>query len=91
MKRPLTGHSVFLLFVLIISCLLTLTPQLATSQAGCTNPPRQGTNTAWPPGAQVTVNINPGFSQSQRDALVVAFTNWQNSSGNGSGVTFSFT
>jgi hypothetical protein len=39
----------------------------------------------------VTVNINPSFSQAQRNALVTAFTNWQNSSGNSSGVTFSFT
>jgi len=91
MKGPLIGRSAILLAALIISCLSILAPQLATSQSGCTNPPTQGANTTWSPGAQVTVNINPTFSQSQRDAIVAAFTNWQNSSGNNSGVNFSFT
>jgi hypothetical protein len=70
---------------------MAIGPKLVISQSGCTNPPRQGANTAWPPSAQVTVNINPSYTQTQRDALVAAFTNWQNSSGNNSGVTFSFT
>lgn len=37
------------------------------------------------------MNIDPNFSQLQRNAIEAAFTNWQNASGNNSGVTFSFT
>jgi hypothetical protein len=70
---------------------LILTVQIATSQSGCTNPPTQLAKTTWAPGAQVTVNINPTFSQPKRDAMLAAFINWQDSSGNNSGVTFSFT
>jgi hypothetical protein len=90
MKRSLFGQSLTLAIALGAFCLLAFSPTLVTSQSGCTNPPTQGANTAWAPGAQVTVNINPAYSQTQRDALVAAFTNWQNSSGNNSGVTFSF-
>jgi len=91
MKRPLPGQLLTLAFAFAAFSLLTLVPKLVTSQSGCTNPPTQGANTAWPPNAQVTVNISPGYSQAQRDALTAAFNNWQNSSGNTAGVTFTFT
>ncbi len=39
----------------------------------------------------VTVNINSYFSQDQKNAIMAAFNNWQHSSNNTTGVTFSFT
>src|SRR2546423_13707997 len=92
MKKQLSHPSVIALVALISSCLLiSILPQVATTQSGCTNPPTQGRTTAWSQGAPVKVNIDPTFPQAQRDAIEAAFKNWQNSSGNNSGVTFSFT
>lgn len=91
MKSPLLGLSSIFVVASLMFILLIAIPQIINSQSGCTNPPTLTANTTWPPGAQVTVNISPTFSQSQRDAMVAAFTNWQNSSGNNSNVTFSFT
>jgi hypothetical protein len=50
-----------------------------------------GQKYAWQRNAAVTVNIDPSYSQTERDAIKAAFTNWQASNGNNSGVTFSFT
>jgi hypothetical protein len=77
----------------VLSSIIPLTTGQA--QAGCTNPPTLAAQTAWPQGGPngqpITVNIDPSFSQAQRDAIMAAFSNWQYSSGNVSGVTVQFT
>lgn len=63
------------------------------------NQPCCGTNPSdksqsWVPGAHVNVNIDPSFSPTEIAAIEQSFRNWQSAgalSGNGSGVTFTFT
>ena len=82
------------LFFLIASCLLFLISRpMAAMQSGCTNPPTllAGRAAAWPQNASVAVSISTSFTTEQIVAIQNAFINWQNSSGNTSGVTFVFT
>jgi hypothetical protein len=78
----------------LLTCLLILifAPLSQVSAQSCdTCPPPETQSDAWRSGTSVTVNINPYFSQDQRNAIVQAFNNWQNGSGNNTGVTFTFT
>lgn len=63
----------------------------ANAQGACQNPPQLPEAFAWAQNQQVTVNIDPSYSQQQRDAIIAGFINWQNSAGNNSGVRFTFT
>src|SRR5215470_7863636 len=90
-----TEVSLILVSVAILLCLSPTVLKVVQAQS-CTNPPTQSSTTAWPKNASVTVNIDPTAypTQGERQAVQTAFTNWQNSNGstgNGSGVTFSFT
>lgn len=62
------------------------------AQATCSPPPQQPPNGAsWPHGAVVNVAMNPDdFTPAQQAAIQAAFTNWQYSPGNNSGVMFTF-
>ena len=62
------------------------------AQATCSLPPQQPPNGAsWPHGAVVNVAMNPDdFTPAQQAAIQAAFTNWQYSPGNNSGVMFTF-
>jgi hypothetical protein len=46
---------------------------------------------AWPQNATIAISLSPSFTTEQRAAMQTAFINWQNSSGNNSGVIFVFT
>lgn len=84
-------HVLALLMVAVASHFLS---GLSFFQAGCGYPPKSadGKVDAWPQGATVTVNIDPRFSQGQRDGIKQAFANWEGTgSSNQSGVTFQFT
>lgn len=66
----------------------------AATPTQCSNPGSQTKKQTWPQGANVTVNIDPSYNTTQRNAIVQTFQNWQSaggSSGNGSGVSFTFT
>src|SRR5205085_9318054 len=82
------------LFFLIASCLLFLISRpMAAMQSGCTNPPTllAGRAAAWPQNASVAVSISTSITTEHIVSIQNAFINWQNSSGNTSGVTFVFT
>src|SRR5262245_30713223 len=58
----------------------------AVAQSGCVYPPQSGRGT-WPQDDLVTVNIDPSFSQAERDAIQTAFQKWQNHNTGASAVT----
>jgi len=81
---------------LVIFCVsVFLFPESGDTQSGC--PPvtaPNGPTQTWAKGAQVTVNIDPSFSDAEKGAVRAGFTGWENAggaTGNGSGVTFIFT
>jgi len=90
----------FIIKLMLVSCclissLLALNPKklinLVDAQSGCSNPPTMDRTSAWPQDAIITVNIDPTFSSTQRQAIITALNNWQNANantGNCSGVTF---
>jgi hypothetical protein len=84
-----------LLYSLMMGMIAAATPASLSAQTGCdsTNtPPADPAGHAWAPHTPVSVNIDPTFDSGQQAALQKAFTNWQNSStGQASGVTFTFT
>jgi len=70
--------------------------QVAAQSSGCPPPILTDTNGAhWPYGVNVTVIFAPGeFTNDEMNAIKEGFRTWQNTNGptgNGSGVTFSFT
>lgn len=81
-------------YVILMGVVAVAAPAL-NAQTGCDSsntPPADPAGHAWAPNTQVTVNISPAFDPGQQAALQTAFTNWQNSStGQASGVTFTFT
>lgn len=83
------------LSITFFTCLLVFSFATLTSQVNAqscdTCPPPETQQDAWRAGTSVTVNINPYFSQDERNAIMQAFINWQNSAGNNTGVTFTFT
>lgn len=87
-----TAQTTRLAVAILIAISLVVCPTSypsAYAQQPCQNPPSQGKQFAWPPGASVTVNISATFTTQQQQAIETAFTNWANA-GN-SGVTFTFT
>jgi hypothetical protein len=79
--------------VLLLLAAVWHTGEHLNAQTSCPDIPRQpDTNgAAWPHGAVVNVAINSNdFTLEQRTAIQAAFTSWQNSPGNNSGVTFTF-
>ncbi len=92
---PLNLKLVFSLASLFIfSNISFVDAQSGCNSTNCQPPPLRNPYSSWPKGPAVVVNIDPTFNQDQSNAIKAAFTNWQNSngpSGNGSGVTFSFT
>lgn len=88
-------------FIRVLLCLLLLamatvaTMLYLNAQTGCdsTNtPPQNLGDHAWAPNTPVAVNFDPAFDPGQQAAMQTAFTNWQNgSTGQASGVTFTFT
>jgi hypothetical protein len=85
----------FLCCVFLIGVAAVATLSYLNAQTGCDSsntPPVDPGGHAWAPNTPVTVNIDPSFDSGQQAALQQAFTNWQNSStGQASGVTFTFT
>jgi hypothetical protein len=81
--------------VALYVCLLLLTlaglSSSAAAQTCDTCPPPGEQGISWEADTPVTVNINPYFTEEQRGAIRAAFNNWQNSSNNTTGVTFTFT
>jgi hypothetical protein len=77
----------------LCACLLIITAaQLRANAQTCdTCPPPDTQQNSWQAHTPVTVNINPYFTQDQRNAIMAAFDNWQNSSNNTTGVTFTYT
>lgn len=99
--RPSESHTVlyalfaiFLLTQFSSQWLTSVQSQSNCSNVNCQTPPQQGVRWAhWRQNASVTVVIDQRFSQQERNAIMVAFNNWQSANGttgNHSGVTFSF-
>lgn len=70
---------------IVLALYLLFSQQAVVSQSPCptipalypNNPPK-GT---WPSGATVRVNIDPAFTQEQKDSIVAALRNWNNANG----------
>ena len=74
----------------MIAVWVLLSPWSAEPQSEC-QPPASGAAYAWPKDAQVQVNIDPSFSEAQKQGIRAALQNWNNANGtigNNSGVTF---
>lgn len=84
----------FLALIAAVASIVLREPVLA--QSNCAYPPVSANSqrVAWSQNAAVQVNIDPSFSSEQRAGIVQAFNNWQSANGttgNQSGVTFTFT
>lgn len=94
MKKPYTLSLSLRLLNALCACLLIVIAGQLTSQVRAqtcdTCPPPSSQSISWQANTPVTVNINPYFNQDQRNAIMAAFNNWQNSPNNTTGVTFSF-
>jgi hypothetical protein len=94
---PRTFIILLLMCGALMNSWLVIRPEVRAQPPPCSTPPKEPTTNgaSWPTGQQVLVVINPNdFSPSERNAIQQAFMNWQNangSTGNNSGVTYTFT
>lgn len=82
-----TTFHYFLILAAFSGLLLLISPQSMLLQTSCPDIPSRGSQNAWAPGATVEVNIDPSFSDAQKQAIQDVFNAW----GNATGVTFNFT
>jgi hypothetical protein len=90
-NSPSSSRLSALFYMGLLALFLTAFTSRANAQTCDSCPPPDTQTNTWAAGTQVTVNINPYFSQEQRDAVMQSFNNWQNSSRNNTGITFTFT
>lgn len=86
-------HRGAFLFALVFCLWIFLSSPIVFLQT-CPQIPRNGQASCWPQSAPVEVNIDPSFTDPQKEAITNAFIAWQNANsydGNCSLVTFTFT